>query len=301
MLNSIKRQARRVYALAVNDRRPRIPYSYSWLNNLTAQIVWEGGALEVRPQYVWGVVQAAALAKQLGEKAVSVVEFGVAGGNGLIALEQIAARVSVLLGIEIHVYGFDTGAGLPPPTDFRDLPNLYAAGDYAMDVPALKQRLRSAKLILGPIAKTVPDFLASRPSPLGFISLDVDFYCSSVDALAVLDSNSTLLLPRVHLYLDDVLGLTFGDHNGERLAVAEFNAAHSDRKISAIYGLRHYLPWPLREMQWADMMFMAHIFDHVKYGENDGLVRRTSAPLIPRLAANGGEAGASRNAPVTSR
>jgi hypothetical protein len=55
-------------------------------------------------------LQGAHLAKALGIKRVSVIEFGVAGGNGLVALDRIAEKVEQALGIDIDVYGFDTGA-----------------------------------------------------------------------------------------------------------------------------------------------------------------------------------------------
>jgi hypothetical protein len=47
-----------------------------------------------RPQYAYGVFHAADLAKRLGVSAISVIEFGVAGGLGLLALENIAASIS---------------------------------------------------------------------------------------------------------------------------------------------------------------------------------------------------------------
>ena len=61
------------------------------------------------------MLHGAALAKKLGHRRVSVLEFGVAGGRGLIDLEYHAREVSRELEIEIDVYGFDTGSGLPAP------------------------------------------------------------------------------------------------------------------------------------------------------------------------------------------
>lgn len=70
------------------------------------------------------------------------------------------------------------------------------------------------------------------------MSIDLDLYSSTVHALRVLDADQSLLLPRIHCYLDDITGLTCGDYNGERLAVSDFNASHEMRKISPIYRLR---------------------------------------------------------------
>ena len=104
-----------------------------------------------RPQYAWGVVWGAYLARALGIKRVSVMELGVAGGNGLVILEVIAEKVKSYFGIDVNVYGFDGGTGYPKPTDYRDTPNLFQEGGYPMDVEKLKKRLRRAELLLGPI------------------------------------------------------------------------------------------------------------------------------------------------------
>jgi hypothetical protein len=78
-----------------------------------------------RPHYAYRVYWASDLAKRPGLNAIQVIEFGVAGGNGLLALERIAAVVSADLGIEINVCGFE-GGGMAPP------------GYYAMDVPMFR-------------------------------------------------------------------------------------------------------------------------------------------------------------------
>src|SRR5580698_9362331 len=67
-----------------------------------------------RPNYAYLIYHAARLAKLLGHKSVSVVEFGVAGGDGLLAMEYHAENIEKLTGVGIELYGFDTGAGLPP-------------------------------------------------------------------------------------------------------------------------------------------------------------------------------------------
>ena len=43
----------------------------------------------------------------------------------------------------------------PPPLDYRDLPNLFTATAYQMDVDKLKARLKRARLILGLVEETV--------------------------------------------------------------------------------------------------------------------------------------------------
>jgi hypothetical protein len=59
------------------------------------------------------VLQGVSLAKVLNLPRVSVFEFGVAGGSGLVSLERVAELVEQKTGVGIDVYGFDTGEGFP--------------------------------------------------------------------------------------------------------------------------------------------------------------------------------------------
>lgn len=52
---------------------------------------------------------------------MAAVEFGVARGAFLVALEHASAQIETALGIAISVYGFDSGKGNPKPVDYRDL------------------------------------------------------------------------------------------------------------------------------------------------------------------------------------
>ena len=247
--------------------------AYPWLNSVFTKILREGGGT-LRSNYTWGVLHSAHLAKSIGINRVSVIEFGVAGGNGLVSLEKIAEKVEEILGIGIDVYGFDTGIGLPKPDDYRDLPNLYVEGAYPMDHEKLRRHLKKAQLILGSVESTVPTFINSNPSPVAFVSIDLDYYSSTMQAFQLFEADEGVLLPRIHCYFDDILGFTCSEYNGERLAISEFNACHSTRKISPIYGLKHFLPESHARAVWAEMFFLAHIFGHKLYGCSDGLVKR---------------------------
>jgi hypothetical protein len=242
--------------------------AYPEINALFVRIVRKTG---VRPDYLWGSLHGAHLAKSLGIGTVSLIEFGVAGGNGLVDLDQIALAIEALLGVRAGVYGFDTGRGLPAPVDTRDCPNLFSGGDYPMDVERLRARLRRAELILGDVADTVGPFVARRPPPVAFISFDLDLYSSAVQALKLLETDAEVLLPRVHCYFDDITGYTYSEFNGERLAIGEFNERNGPRKISPIYALSHYVPRRCARDLWVEKMHLAHILDHPLYGKPDGL------------------------------
>jgi len=255
----------------------REEFIHTWLNSVFAKMAKQG----MRRSYAWGVLQGANLGKALGLKRVSVLEFGVAGGNGIVALEQIAASVESVLDVKIDVYGFDSGVGLPGSGNIRDVPNLVRGGWLKMDRKKLEERLQRAKLLLGQIEDTVPEFVKANPAPVAFIACDLVLYTSTIHALHLFDAPCQMLLPRIYSYFDDTLGFTFGDCNGERLAIAEFNTSHTHRKLSPIYGLRYYLPERLANEGWVEKYWIAHLFDHPRYSDKDNLVRDHQLELLP--------------------
>lgn len=251
------------------------PFSYEESNAFFKGLVSQGGLR--RPHFVWGAVQGVNLAKVLGLSRVSFIEFGVAGGNGLVALENIALKLERTFGISIDVHGFDAVGGMPKARDHRDLPNLWREGFYPMNRDKLEQRLKRAKLHLGLVEETVHEFVDSKPAPVAFIAFDLCFYTSTIKAFQIFDADQSVLLPRVHCFFRNILGRTFGDHNGERLAMADFNAAHEMRKVSKIYGLQYYLDPKIG--RWVDQFYLAHIFDHNLYGQYDGLIQEAALDL----------------------
>lgn len=223
-----------------------------------------------RPYYAYGVQQAALLAQRLGLPAVSIIEFGVAGGNGLVELERLARLASAATGVRIETYGFDRGKGLPDPIDYRDLPYTWRGGFFEMDIDLLKSRLTDAHLVLGDLADTVPHFFESAPAPVGFVAIDLDYYSSTVDALRLFEGDEAFLLPRVICYLDDIVGedhVFQHDFVGELLAVHEFNDRNANRKIGRInaLGQKRAVAAP-----WCESMFAVHLFEHPLYGKYVG-------------------------------
>jgi hypothetical protein len=219
-----------------------------------------------RSQYGFGLLQAGRLAGRLGIPRISAIEFGVAGGNGLLALEDHGRLVTRETGVEIAVFGFDSGVGLPEPADYRDMPYAWEQGFYAIDVEKLKGRIRSAELLVGDVRDTVQSFGETNPAPVGFISFDLDYYSSTTAALRVLDLPFENLLPRVFCYFDDVAGgptLCYNEFTGELLAINEFNQAHSDRKLAQIAGLRHN--FRTLPVLWHEQIYVAHLFKHPHY------------------------------------
>jgi hypothetical protein len=223
--------------------------------------------IEVRPHYGYCLYQGALLAKKLGLKQISVLEFGVAGGEGLLALEYHARLIERELEIGIEIYGFDTGKGLPSPLDFRDLPYHWKEGFFAMESDKLRTRLNKAKLVIGDIAETSLDFFKTyEPPPIAAIIHDLDFYSSTAAALKMFEAPEKYFLPRVFCYFDDTIGSEtelYNDYTGERLAIAEFNCAHQTRKLATAY---HFLAHPVRET-WHHQIFIYHDFQHSRYND----------------------------------
>jgi hypothetical protein len=226
------------------------------------------GTIE-RAHYGHCMLQSAMLARKLGHSRISCIEFGVAGGAGLVAMERHAEASRAETGVEVVVFGFDTGKGMPPPEDYRDMPYLWQAGYFAMDVQKLRAHLKSARLVLGDVAETLRNFAEQEnPPPIGFIAFDLDYYSSTVAALKIFETSHRYLLPRVACYFDDMVGdidWAYNDFTGELLAVKEFNAQHKDIKIAPVSGLR----FSNRRIPqiWHEQIFVAHLFTHPDYGK----------------------------------
>lgn len=206
-------------------------------------------------------------AKILGIPRVSVIEFGVASGQGLLNLQSLAKRISAFFGdIRIDVHGFDLGSGLPRPMDYRDVPYTFREGDYSMDVESLKSRLDGTKLWLGPVAETLPEFLPEAlKSPVAFASFDLDLYSSTAEAFKLFEFPAASRLPRVVCYFDDILApdeAFYSDVTGELLAISEFNAAHPTMDISQLRALMYSRP---RLQQWQAQIYAFHDFTHERY------------------------------------
>jgi hypothetical protein len=233
-----------------------------------------------RPNYAYGVYNAALQAKALGINHISVIEFGVAGGNGLVALESLSAVIGKELDIRIDVYGFDMGEGLPAPSDYRDLPYVWQKGNFKMDVETLRSRLCHAKLIIGDVAETLREFIANEISkPIGFISFDMDYYSSTINAFQLLKANTAMFIPRVYCYFDDCIGDERELHtiySGELLAIAELNLWSEKRKLARINGLSWKRMIP---SVWNDEMYVYHLFEHRLYGRNINPQKNWQLPL----------------------
>ena len=211
-----------------------------------------------RMHYAYCIWNAALEAKALGYQSFSVIEFGVAGGNGLVNCEFHIREIERLLGICIEIYGFDSAEGLPMKNlGYRDMVHIWPGGSYHMDRSALEDRLEKAVLIIGDVKETTADFFTKfSVAPVGCMLIDVDYYSSTVPILNFLDHGDENFLPRINMYFDDVHPEY--EFSGENLAVKEFNMAHEKMKIS---------PEGLSYPDYRIRTKVCHRFAHKKYNE----------------------------------
>lgn len=218
-----------------------------------------------RPHYAHILYEGARLARRLGLDRVSAIEFGVAGGNGLVAMERHAAQIEKMVGVRIDIYGFDTGEGLPAPQDYRDLPYHWKQGFYKMDREALLSRLERSKVLFGDVKDTIGDFAGRHnPAPIAAIAHDFDYYSSTMSALKLFDADKRFLLPRIFCYFDDTIGSEielYNDYTGQRAAIADFNASHAEQKLTKPY----YFEAKLVKPPWVSQIFIYHDFRHPLY------------------------------------
>jgi hypothetical protein len=235
-----------------------------WVNRHGDFRARERHGLISRPNYLYGMLRAADLAKYFGHKCVTVVEYGVASGAGLLNMVSLVPQISEATGIDFRIVGFDTGRGLPPVHGYKDHPELWNPGDFAMeDRDVLLRKLGDrATIIWGDIADTVDPFTDSLDSaaPLGFVSIDVDIYTATKSALRCLTGAPEKYIPGVSMYFDDVTFYFANEWAGELAAIKEFNEEHELRKIGRDRSLPGHRP--AKAESWYASMYVGHIFDH---------------------------------------
>lgn len=194
----------------------------------------------------------------------TAIEFGVASGAGLTNMYHLAKRLEKAYGVKINLIGFDSGEGLPQPSDYRDHPDIYHKGDYPMAYQPLRDHLpKNVRIVLGDVRETVIPALQhiTKESPVGYIAFDLDYYSSTKSALEILKAEQPeKFLPIFSIYLDDIYSYYHHDYAGVYLAVREFNEEMKYRKISKFRFLDIHRIF--KNAQWLKQMRFVHIMDH---------------------------------------
>ena len=219
--------------------------------------------LVLRPYHAFSILQAADNAKSMGLKKITVIEFGVANGTGLMNMIEISKKVTKITGIEILIYGFDTGEGMPAPINFKDHPEYYNTGDFPMNKELLLEKTKNkATIIFGNIKESLIEFQKQLTfeAPIGYISIDVDYYSSTKDVFKLLTCNPSNFLPLTYIYFDDI---SLPHHNtkcGELLAINEFNRDNDLRNIE--YHSFFVNERIFKNTNWIKQIYYLHILDH---------------------------------------
>lgn len=219
--------------------------------------------LVIRSQHAFGLLNAADQAKTRGFTEITIIEFGVANGAGLMNLIAVADKVTKVTGVKIHIYGFDTGEGMPKPVDYRDHPEYYNTGDFPMNKALLEEKIKGkAKIIYGSIRENITEFKKNIPktAPIGFVSIDVDYYSSTKDVLELFEAEATCFLPLTYVYLDDIFMPHHNEKCGELLAVSEFNQSQPKRELS--YHRFFENQRIFKNANWVKQLYYFHVLDH---------------------------------------
>jgi hypothetical protein len=221
-----------------------------------------------RPHYAWCMYYAAIEAKALGHCAVTIVELGVAGGNGLVCLCQLRREIQKVVGIEIVVAGFDSGEGLPASDNPLDMLYCWPGGSYRMDKAALEKRVAGqAEVVLGDVSKTIALWHPAPGAPLGAVMFDLDYYTSTSGALAILSKKE--VLPRVWCWFDDICAgpeEAPTDRIGEREAIRQFNLdprrGTLNDHLSPTFAFASFAP-----ESWHQQIYLYQRLEHQQYSK----------------------------------
>jgi hypothetical protein len=151
---------------------------------------------------------------------------------------------------------------MPQLVDYRDHPEMWHQGQFLVDHEATRAQLpANAELITGNIKDTIGQFCEARLSaeaPVGFVSIDVDLYSSTLSVFELFQHASSFYLPVTVLYFDDINDL-LGNNMwcGEMLAIKEFNQKHALRKMDQLRIRQNHAP-----AGWHDHIYGLHLFDH---------------------------------------
>jgi len=223
-----------------------------------------------RPGYSYGIMNAVIQAKSLGYSSMSILEFGVASGQGIKVMQKIQREVLKELNFEILIYGFDSSIGLPKSTNIKDQIYFWEESmftNHNRDYSEIQNN--KTQIIIGNVEETASTFIDKfKPPVIGFIAFDLDFYTSTIGAFSLLEKiNIDNFLPRVESFMDDTASynyLSANSHTGVLSAIIEFNKRDAEVQILQKVGIGRS-----RKVinGWFDACFVIHFFSNERYNE----------------------------------
>ena len=217
-----------------------------------------------RPHYALGLFLSSFLAKELKVKKISALEFGCWKGEALFDMEIFAKDIEKIMDVNIEIYGFEGGEGLPQSQDYKDRLYQFSPGEMKTGSDNYFNKLTRTKTFFGTFKDTVNQFTNTNHAPIGCIFNDADYFSSTLDSFEVL-KNLNKLMPKVYLYFDD---LNFSSSlTGELGAINEFNKKNNIQ-IENIPEFAEYLSLYWRKWIFlAKRFYMVHNFEHKDYNK----------------------------------
>lgn len=179
-------------------------------------------------------------------------EFGVGWGDTMscfVTAAQRAASEGVLRLDDVHIVGFDSFEGLPDKASQADDHPDWQRGTFAHSEEFIRDRLsrtgfpmKNLRLVKGFFDTSLTQALADelRSTPPSIVTVDVDYYSSTVCAL---DFVTPLMKSGTVLYFDDLYSFHLHPNMGQVRAIREYD------------GAKGFLS-PLREHDYAGRTFM---------------------------------------------
>ena len=172
---------------------------------------------------------------------------------------------------------------MPPPVDYRDHPEKYRAGDFPPLNLTEDKLPEKTKIYCGEIQQTLKSIDAdlSDNARIGFVSIDVDYYSSTVDCLKLFAKEERNFLASTVVYLDDVNNTDHNEFCGELLAANEFNEKNDYRKLTKMTQLRNWRIF--KNALWLDQMYFLHVLDSEYRNPENWKNKRTEVLTNPYL------------------
>lgn len=274
-LKSLKSLTSKIFSIGKNSLLSPLPIRVQFIRFLSRKFNLFGFLTQLdiesleMPHLAYCMLNAAIQAKGLGIMKISAIEFGVFCGDSLNLIEKYAKEIEKLTGVSFNTYGFDIISGLPAASNYKDQIYFWPKGDFETDMDRLKKNIKTSKLILGDIKKTLPNFIEKyNPPPIGFISFDLDYYTSTMSAFEIFNFPYSNFLPRVECYMDDISSLnqlSACKATGVLKAIQDFNEKKDVSKKICKKELvsqfrRYYSPWN-------EKIYVYHDFDHELYNK----------------------------------
>lgn len=228
-----------------------------------------------RPYYFLGIKRAYDDADRLGLTRFSILEFGVAEGNGILMLQSSIKNYATKpsnQNKQVKILGFDTFEGLPDIDSSKDGQSTWKTGDFPSDLNLLRQFIdpELVELHKGLFANTIPQAIQTLIDyPPLFIIVDCDLYTSTVD---IFNGLFPKYVPELSYWFFDDTNLNYyAEDVGETLAIEEFNSQQDNPFcfIPDYAAMREPVPLDIALKHCYNCINSQKFIDHKRQGDVD--------------------------------